>query len=214
VESRSRLEMAHVQTRRPGELICEHLRALLRRKVSKLVGVQEVQALLELLEPSAPALVKEALAKVPVPLLTDVLRRLVQEEVSIRNIRVLLEALVAPTTEGDAPALVERCRQSLHGYLTHKYAPNGPLYAYLVDPAVEESLRTKASGMAPERVAAILEGFRRIATGGKAVVLSSPDVRRALRKLTEGAYPEVAVLTYGELDPDLQIRPLGRLAAA
>jgi type III secretion protein V len=170
--------------------------------------------LLDQLEAAAPALVKEAVAKVPVPLLTEVLRRLVQEEVSIRNIRAILEALVSPTTEGDATALAERCRQALHGYLTHKYAPNGPLYAYLVDPSVEEALRAKASALSPERVAGILEGFRRISTSGKAVVLSSPDVRRSLRKLCEGAYPNVAVLTYGELNADLQIRPIGRLASA
>ena len=47
---------------------------------------------------------------------------------------------------------------------------------------------------------------------GKVVLLTAPDVRRALRRLIEGAFPEVAVLTYGELDVELQIRPLGRLA--
>jgi type III secretion protein V len=45
------------------------------------------------------------------------------------------------------------------------------------------------------------------------VLLSSPDVRRALRRLVEGAFPDVAVLTFGELDPELQVRPVGRLVA-
>jgi type III secretion protein V len=61
-------------------------------------------------------------------------------------------------------------------------------------------------------VAEILEGVRRIASGGPTVLLAAPDIRRTLRKLCEGAFPDVAVLTYGELDVDLQIRPLGRLA--
>ena len=47
-----------------------------------------------------------------------------------------------------------------------------------------------------------------------AVLLASPDVRRALRRLIEGTFPEVAVLTFTELDPELQIRPVGRLVAA
>jgi type III secretion protein V len=211
---RQKLEAAQVPLRTPQQLVCEHLVAVLRKRAPDLVGVQEVQALLDGLEPTAPALVKEALSKVPMPLLTDILRRLVQEEVSVRNIRAILEALVSPTTEGDATALAERCRQALHRYLSHKYAPSGPLYAYLADPEVEDDIRHGEAGMDPERVGAILEGVRRIATGGEAVVLTSPDVRRRLRKLVEGAFPQVAVLTYAELNTDLQIRPIGRLGLA
>ena len=214
-DGRARLELAQVPMRGPGELIVDHLRALLRTRAASLLGVQEVQGLLEGLEAQAPVLVKEALQKVPLPLLTDVLRKLVQEQVSIRNIRVLLEALVSPATEGDAAALAERCRQALHRYLSHKFAPSGPLFAYLVDPEVEEVLRGAAArgpAPSPERVVEILEGVRRIAAGGKAVLLTAPDVRRALSRLIQGAFPEVAVLTYAELDTELQVRPLGRLA--
>ncbi len=213
---RGRLETAHVPVRTASQLVCDHLVVVLRKRAASLLGVQEAQALLDAFEPQAPALVKAAVEKVPVPLLTDVLKRLVQEEISIRNLRAILEALVAPTTEGDANALAERCRQALHRYISHKYAPNGPLYAYLVDPAVEQVLREGGPGAAiePERVTAILEGARRIAGAGKAVLLASPDVRRMLRRLLEGAFPDLAVLTYGELDADLQIRPVGRLSAA
>jgi type III secretion protein V len=158
--------------------------------------------------------VKEVLSRIPPPLLADVLKRLVQEQVSIRNIRTILETLVHPSTQGDAGALAERCRQALHRYLSHKYAPAGPLYAWLADPDVERSVREDGAGMDPDRVGAILEGVRRIAANGRAVVLASPDVRRSLRKLVEGAFPEVAILSCAELDPELQIRPMGRLAAA
>ncbi|KFE63439.1 flagellar biosynthesis protein FlhA [Hyalangium minutum] len=212
---RERLEMAQVPCLRPGELIVEHFRSILRSRAASLLGIQEVQGLLEGLETQAPMLTKEALQKVPLPLLTEVLRKLVQEQVSIRNMRVILEALVSPTTEGDATALAERCRQALHRYLSHKFAPSGPLFAYLVDPELEEALRgggPRGPAPSPERVAEILEGVRRIATEGKAVLLTAPDVRRALRRLIEGSFPQVAVLTYAELDVDLQIRPLGRLA--
>ncbi|HSP80643.1 MAG TPA: type III secretion system export apparatus subunit SctV [Myxococcaceae bacterium] len=214
-EGRARLEMAQIPLRRPGELIAEHLRSLLRARAAVLLGVQEVQGLLDGLEAQAPTLVKEALQKVPLPLLTEVLRKLVEEQVSIRNLRVILEALVAPTTEGDASALAERCRQALHRYLSHKFAPSGPLFAYLVDPEIEEILRgggPRGPAPAPEQVAEILEGVKRVATGGQTVLLTAPDVRRTLRKLCEGAFPDVAVLTYGELDAELQIRPLGRLS--
>jgi type III secretion protein V len=213
--ARSRLEMAQVPLRKPSELIADHLRAVLRLRASALLGLQEVQGLLDGLEAQSPVLVKEALQKVPLPLLVDVLRRLVREQVSIRDLRAILEALVAPTTEGDATALAERCRQALHRYLSHQFAPTGPLYAYLVDPEVEDVLRAsgpRGPSPDPERVLEILEGVRRIAAGGRAVLLTAPDIRRPLRKLCEGPFPDVAVLTYGELDGELQIRPIGRLS--
>ncbi|MET0402153.1 MAG: flagellar biosynthesis protein FlhA [Cystobacter sp.] len=214
-ESRARLEMAQVPVRGAGDVIAEHLRSVIRARAAGFLGVQEVRGLLDGLEAQAPTLVKEALQKVPLPLLTEVLRKLVDEQVSIRDLRAILEALVAPTAEGDASALAERCRQALSRYLSHKFAPAGPLFAYLVDPDVEETLRAsgpRGPAPAPERVAEILEGLKRIAVGGQTVLLTAPDVRRTLRKLCEGPFPEVAVLTYGELDLHLQIRPLGRLA--
>jgi type III secretion protein V len=212
---RALLETAQVPLRRPGGLLADHLRGVLRTRAADLLGLQEVQRLLEGLEAQAPVLVKEALQKVPLPLLTDVLRKLLQEGVSIRDLRTLLEALVSPTTEGDAAALAERCRQALRRYLSHKFAPTGPLYAYLVDPEVEEVLRAsgpRGPAPDPERVAEILEGVRQVAAGGQAVLLTAPDVRRPLRRLCEGAFPDVAVLTYSELEGALQIRPLGRLS--
>ncbi len=213
---RTQLELAQVQVRTARQLICDHLGALLRKRASALLGVQEVQALLEGVEAHAPALAKEALTKVPLPLLTDVLKKLLREQVSIRNMRAILDALVAPSTEGDANALAEKCRQALHRQISHQYAPSGPLYAFLVDPAIEETLRNAGPQVAiePHDARAIVEGVKRIAAHGRAILLASPDVRRVLRRLVEGAFPEVAVLTFTELDTDLQIRPVGRLVPA
>ncbi len=212
-ECRAQLEAADIRVSGPGQIICSHVYMALKRRAPHFLGVQEVQASLEQLEKRCPALVKEALAKVPIALLTDVLKRLLQEEVSIRNLKAILEALVSPSVEGDAAALAEKARQALARQLSHKYAPSGPLFAFLVDPAIEEAVRTSGSSVAlePQLVGAIIEGVRRLATNGRAVLLSSPDIRRALRRLIEGAFPDVAVLTFHELDPDLQVRPVGRL---
>jgi len=212
-ESRAQLEAAEVKLRTPAQTLCEHLHRALKRRASGFLGLQELQLALDQLEKRCPALVREAVAKVPLPLMTDVLRRLLHEEVSIRNLKAILEALVSPSTEGDAAALAEKCRQALARQLSHRFAPNGPLFAYLVDPAIEESLRAAGPqvAMEPQQASAIIEAAKKIATTGRAVLLSSPDVRRALRRLIEGSLPEVAVLTFSELDPDVQIRPVGRL---
>jgi type III secretion protein V len=213
-ESRAQLEAAQIRVSTPAQTLCAHVCLALKRRAPGFLGVQEVQASLEQLEKRYPALVKEALLKVPIALLTDVLKRLLQEEVSIKNLKAILEALVSPSTEGDAATLSERCRQALGRQLSHRYAPNGqPLLAYLVDPGIEEAMRScgPAAALEPQQASAIIEGVRKVASNGRAVLLSSPDVRRALRRLLEGAFPEVAVLTYAELDPEMQVRPVGRL---
>jgi type III secretion protein V len=214
---REQLEAAGIPVLTPLDVVGLHLLELLRRHAALLLGLQEVRSLVDELESQAPALVHETLEKVPLALLTEVLRQLLVEEVSIRNLRAIFEALASPTTEGDAAALVERCRQGLHRYLSHKYAPEGPLFVYLTDPSVEELLRSQAGvaqALEPDKIERILENMRAIAEQGRAVVLTAPDTRRTLRRLCEGSTPGVAVLTYRELDPQLQIRPLGRLSAA
>jgi type III secretion protein V len=202
-----------IPSRTRRELLVEHLALLLRKRAASFLGVQEVSASLATLEAQSPALVKEALQKVPLPLMTDVLKKLLHEQVSIRNLRAILDALVSPSTEGDAVQLAEKCRAALSRQISHQFAQNGPLFAWLVDPAVEETLRQGGAALDPTDAGAIIEGVKRVARQGKGVLLSSPDVRRLLRRLIEGAFPEVAVLTFSELDPELQVRPVGRLVA-
>ncbi|MFT3706662.1 MAG: type III secretion system export apparatus subunit SctV [Archangium sp.] len=207
------LKSKGIASRTRRELLGEHVQLLLKKRAAQFLGVQEVSASVATLEAQSPALVKEALQKVPLPLLTDVLKKLLQEQVSIRNLRVILDALVSPTTEGDAVQLAEKCRAALSRQISHQFAQNGPLFAWLVDPAVEEKLRQGGNALDPTDAGAIIEGVKRVARQGKGVLLASPDVRRMLRKLIEGAFPEVAVLTFSELDPELQVRPVGRLVA-
>ena len=90
------------------------------------------------------------------------------------------------------------------------------MLAWLLDPQLEDALRHAGPTLAldPSQTSAIYEGVRRIAARGRGVLLSAPDVRRSLRRLIEGPFPDVAVLSYSELDRELQIQPMGRLSAA
>ena len=212
-EDRQSLQNKGLMTRSRRELLADHVAQLLKKRAASFLGVQEVQAALTSLEAQSPALVKEALTKVPLPLMTDVLKKLLHEQVSIRNLKAILDALVSPATEGDAAQLAEKCRIALARQISHQFAQSGPLFAWLVDPAVEETLRRGGAAIDPSEAGAIIEGVKRVARQGKGVLLSSPDVRRILRRLIEGAFPEVAVLTFSELDPELQVRPVGRLVA-
>ncbi|MGZ3480745.1 MAG: FHIPEP family type III secretion protein [Myxococcaceae bacterium] len=215
--ARDRIVLAGLDALAPAEVVVEHLAGVARRHAPALLGLQDVQLLLDGLEARSPALVRPVLEKVPLPVLTDVLRRLLQEGVSVRNLRGVLETLASPGVEGDAAGLAERCRQALARWISHQHAPSGALFAWLVDPALEQALRTRTvdgiPALEPERVQAVLEAVGGLVQDGRAVLLASGDVRRTLRALCEGAFPEVAVLAYAELDPALRVKPLGRLSA-
>jgi type III secretion protein V len=193
----------------------------LARSAHLLLGVQEAQALLDGLEPSAPALVREASRQLPPALLAEVLRRLVEEGVSIRPLRTILEALLeAGGGSRGAPALAEAARRALRRHIGHRCAGAGPLAALLLDPRAEGALRDALAGEAlaldPSIAAVLLDALEREVARHEAppVLLASSDVRRALRSLVAPRFPRVAVLSYDDLPPDLPVRPVGRLSLA
>ncbi|HEX9050567.1 MAG TPA: flagellar biosynthesis protein FlhA [Anaeromyxobacter sp.] len=189
----------------------------LSRSAHQLLGVQEVQALLDVLEASAPALVREATRQLPPPLLADVLRRLVEEGVSIRPLRTILEALLEAGPQRGSAALAEVARRALGRHIGHRCAGDGPLPALLLDPGAEAAVRDGLAGdalaldpaLAARLLDALAEELRR--HDAPPVLLASPDVRRALRGLLAPRFPRVAVLAYEELPPELPVRPIGRL---
>ncbi|WP_242347011.1 FHIPEP family type III secretion protein [Anaeromyxobacter terrae] len=205
----------------PIERVVAEAGGALRGAAHHLVGLQEAQALLDALEPVAPALVREASRQLPPALLAEVLRRLVEEGVSIRPLRTILEAILEAggPTRG-AAALAEACRRALRRHIAYRFGRGEPLAALLVDPAAERAIREALAGEAlaldPCAAQALLDTLDAETRGAAEppVILASADVRRALRGLVAPRFPRVAVLTFDELPPELQVRPVGRLALA
>jgi type III secretion protein V len=192
--------------------------AALRRAAHLLVGVQEVQALLDGLEPSCPALVREVARHVSPVVIAAVLRRLLEEEVSIRPLRPILEALLAAPSGAPASALCDACRRSLSRHIAQPLLRGRALEALLLDPAAELAFRDAIHGDAgppgPDGVRALLASVESaLAAAPRARALLAPgDVRRPLRDLVAQRFPGLAVLAYDELPPDLEVRPVGRAA--
>jgi len=184
-----------------------------------LVGIQETQQLLDSLESSAPALVREAARQLPPQLLAEVLRRLLEEGVSIRPLRTILEAaLEAGGGARSAAALTEGCRRALRRHIGRRVAPSGTVEALLVDPAAEALVRGALDGehsaVSPDVAVMLANAVVAARSGRRPVVLVASDVRRPLRNLLAPRVPDVVVLAYDELPPELQVRPVGRLGLA
>src|SRR4051794_41085387 len=209
-----------------GARLGEEVLALARRYGHELFGLEETQALLDALERTHPALVREVVPKLISPvLLTDVLRRLVEEGISLRNLRDILGALAewAPQ-ERDPVALTEHVRVALRRAITYKHAGDaGVLAAYLLDPMIEDTIRDAVQKNATGSYLALEPQISRdiIAAVGRAlgpegsngaVLLTSVEIRRYVRRLVELDHPGLAVLSFQELAPEAQIRPIARIS--
>ena len=202
----------------PLERIAAACAAELERSASLLIGVQEAQSLLDGLEPQAPALVREVSRQVAPAVLAEVLRRLLEEGVSVRPLRTILEALLeAGGGARGAPSLAAAARRALRRQIGHRAGGGDALQALLLDPVAEQTVRESLLGewpaLEPARSALLLEALERalLTAGGTPVLLASGDVRRALRLLVAPRWPRLQVLSYDELPPEQPIRPVGRL---
>jgi type III secretion protein V len=222
----ARPELRQVAMLAPEEVIAAHLLVLLRRYGFELLGIQETQALLEALERSQPALVREVVPKLVSPaLLTDVLRRLAEEGLSLRALREILGALAewAPL-ERDPVALTEHVRAALRRQVTARHVDaTGTIGVLLLDPRIEDAVREAihktATGsylalepdLSRDILAAVARALPVRPPATAPVVLTSADIRRYVRRLLETEHPQLAVLSYPELAPEARLQPLGRI---
>jgi type III secretion protein V len=220
------LQKAGIKFWKPLDVMILHLSYFYRMHASDFIGIQEVRAILEFVEKSYPDLVKEVTRLVPLQKLTEIFRRLVQEQISIKDLRTILEALSEwAQTEKDTVLLTEYVRSSLKRYISYKYSQGQSVLAvYLLDPEIEDLIRgaikqTSAGSylaLDPDSVQMIMHSMRTTITptpagGQPPVLLTAIDVRRFARKLIEGEFPDLPVVSYQEIVPEMRIQPLGRV---
>lgn len=208
------------------EVIILHLSYFFRRYANEFVGIQEVKSMLEFMEKSFPDLIKEVTRLIPLQKMTDIFKRLIQEQVSIKDLRTILESLSEwAQTEKDTVLLTEYVRSSLKRYISYKYSQGqSVLSVYILDPEIEDMVRgaikqTSAGSylaLDPDSVQLILQGVRNTVAppppgGQQPVILTAIDVRRFVRKLIEMEFTDISVVSYQEIVPEIRIQPLGRI---
>ena len=208
------------------EVVLLHLSYFFRHNAQDFLGIQEVRSMLAFMERSFPDLVKEVTRLVPLQKLTEIFRRLSQEQISIKDLRTIMESLSEwAQTEKDTILLTEYVRASLKRYISYKYSQGQSILSvYLLDPEIEEMVRgaikqTSAGSylaLDPDAVNLILKSMRNTVappspSGQPPVLLTAIDVRRFVRKLIETEFPDVSVISYQEVLPEIRIQPLGRI---
>ena len=227
-EDRERAQLFGYTVVDPSSVMATHLAEIIRRHACELLGRQEVQSLLDHLKPTHPSVV-EALVPQLLPLGTvqKVLQNLLSENVSIRDLVSILEALAdaAPLTK-DPLLLTERARQALGRAICRGLtSEDNLLRVFTLSPALETLLADALAegdqgrylALEPRIAQRIIEALAAALTKGPSdrtpVILCVASIRPHLRRLTERYLPHLAVLSYNEIGPDVTLKALAMVEA-
>lgn len=223
-------EMAGYTVVDPPSVMATHLTEVIRQHAHELLGRQETQVLLDSLKQRSPVVVEELVPSLmTLGEVQKVLQNLLREGVSIRDLDTILETLadLARSTK-DLDVLTEQVRQAMSRMLSRTAAAEDQvLRVVTLDPALEEQIMSAVQrnetgttlAMDPGRVRKMLASLaaetQKLADRGHSpVVLCSPLVRLYFKRLTERVARKLVVLSYNELDADLEIEAVGVVQAA
>ncbi|MDR2302065.1 MAG: type III secretion system export apparatus subunit SctV [Deltaproteobacteria bacterium] len=220
------LARANIRHLDHSRIVSYHLSMALSRHASFFVGLQESKRLLDKMEERAPDLVRELTRLLPVQRLAELLQRLIQERVSIRDLRSIMEALIEWTPkEKDVIMLVEHVRGALKRQISYSYAGGlNMLPAIVMDPQAEEVIRKAIRQTSAGSFLALSQdsskGFLASVSAAyqkyqgrevKPVLLASLDIRRYVRRLIENDFYDLPVVSYQEITPEITVQPLERV---
>ena len=199
----------------------------LPRHASEFLGVHEAGALLSSMEARYDELVSEAQKALPLQKIAMIMRRLVEEEVPVRNLRILLETVVEWSgREKDPEIMAEYVRAALSRQISHKYANEDRFIpALVIESDIEETIRgaikISSAGsflsIEPGRSRTLLEAIRRsigdiTAHSATPVFLATMDVRRFLRRFLSEHDVDCPVLSHKEIAASYKVQPLAMVS--
>ena len=206
-------------------IMATHLTEILRMNLSDLFGRQELVRLMDNFKVEYPKVVSDLVPDIlSLSVILKVMRSLLRENVSIRDLRTILEALAEHgITTKDSDALTEFTRQALYRSITERLkSDKGDIPLFTLDRNLEEYLVNNINqteqglvlNIDAKTTQNLLAGLHEkieesTQAGEKMVVLCSPFVRRHLKRLTEKFIPNLTVVSHNEIGPEANIRSLG-----
>lgn len=205
-------------------VIATHLTHIIKQHAHELLGRQEVQNLIDNIKSTHPTLVEELIPKImTVGEVQKVLSNLLREGIPIRDLVTILETLAdyAPIAK-DTDVLTEYVRQALARTISNRYASGGRIEVITLDPAVEQIISSSITqtehgsylAIEPSTAQRILRNIQEVSKnvslrGIQPVILTAPVTRFYLRKLVEQISPDIVVLSYNELLPNIEVISVG-----
>lgn len=213
----------------PPSIIATHLTEVIRSHIAELLTRQDVQNLVNNLKESNPVLADELVPKLlGLGEVQKVLQNLLAEGVSIRDLLTIFETLAdhASTTR-DTDVLTEYVRQSLKRAISSKYFPaNETTSVITLDPKVEQEIMSSVKQteqgayltLDPDKTKTIISSVEDEVSklenmGRAAIVITSPIVRMYFKKLTEEYFKDLIVVSYNEVESNVELQSVGMVTA-
>lgn len=192
---------------------------LLLRHINEFFGIQETKNLLDDLERKYPELLKECYRHATVQKVTEVFQRLLMEKISVRNMKLIIETLVQwVPKEKDSMMLVEHIRSSMARYISSRFSVEGRLNVLMVNAELEDTIRQgirQSSGgvylhLEPEKSNELIQAAEvalenSYLSARDVNVLVPVDIRRFVKKILEGRFPELEVLSFNEVSEMVRV---------
>ncbi|GJL57197.1 MAG: flagellar biosynthesis protein FlhA [Nitrospirales bacterium] len=205
-------------------IIATHMTEFIKTNGHELLGRQEVQNLLDNLAKTYPKVVDDLIpTQISLGAVVRILKNLLRERVSIRDLRTILETVADYTTQSKDPdTLTEYARQNLSRTISSQYAnPDGLLQVISLDPMLDrrlmEAMRPSGNGepgglppsLLNQVILSVRQAIERVVSQGyQPVLLCSQSIRSQLYRLVSPGVHALAVLSPNELDPKTQIQAI------
>ena len=224
-ENKDEAELSGYTVVDPPSVVSTHITEVIKRQAHTLLGRQETKQLIDHLKESYPILVDEV---TPEPLaigdVQKVLAKLLRENISIRNLPIIFETLADfSKMTNDTELLGEYVRQALSSQITNQYAGedmqmkvitvSGKVEKLIAD-HIQQTEHGNYLALDPDSQQEIIktihtEAEKLALQEESTIVLCSPAIRMYLKQLLDRFLPQVIVLSYNELEPDVQVQSVG-----
>jgi flagellar biosynthesis protein FlhA len=226
---RHQAEMSGATVVDRASVITTHLSEVVRDNAARLLGREDVRMLVDAVKRSHPIVVEELTpALLTLGEIQRVLQSLLEDRVPVRDLVRIFEALSQRArTSTDQEGLVEAARATLGPAICVPLATDGVLHVLTLDPMLEqgllEAVRAGDAGtfllMDSERLATLVSTTAALVnaaqeTGLTPVLVCSPQIRAALRRIMRAELPALSVISYSELGGSLDIQTIGAVDLA
>ena len=209
-------------------VVATHISELLRKNAHELLGRRETQELIDVFAKSNPGLVDEVIPNIlPLGEVIKVLRNLLREGISIRDMRTILEALADHGAQvKDPDVLTELVRERMAKQLTSRVIGDDKrVHALVLEPGLEDALRGGLRGgqagaavfdghAIPRVLSALEQAMGRIGDlQAVPVLVVAPDIRAQMAAFAGRHVPGLAVYSYREIEPNTPIHTLAVVGA-
>ena len=210
-------------------IVATHISEIIKKHAHELVGRQELQQLLDHLSATCPKVVDELVPSLMnLGTVLKVIKNLLRENVSIRDLRTVMEVLADyATVTKDPELLTEFVRQGLSRCIVDQLKQEDETLSIIcldrdVEELVAESVHTSEQGsylaMEPGIAQRILANMRQSVekfnqTGTHPVLICSPSIRRHVKKFTERFISNLVVLSHNEIPTNIKIQSLGAVGS-